>query len=214
MKDNPSLYVRINEYLKKLHFPLNRTCHVTFISSYALTLTSPDEAIARFYKDLVHLIKATPPSDKLMILGDFNTRVGKVSDHWKGVLHPHDVGNLNSNGLLLPSKCTEDMLCITNTIFHQADKYKTTWIYPRSKQWHLIEFVIVKQRDIQDMQIINAMHSAQCWMEHRLVTSILKLCIAPTQHKCPKVIKSSFNTARLRYPYHYNRFWQTINMKL
>ena len=40
----------------------------------------------------------------------------------KGVLGPHGVGNLNSNGLLLLSTYAEHMLYITNTIFCQADK--------------------------------------------------------------------------------------------
>ena len=50
------------------------------------TLTSLDEAKEQFHEDLGHLIKATPPNDKLIILGDFNARVGKVSNDWKGVL--------------------------------------------------------------------------------------------------------------------------------
>ena len=214
MKDTPSLPLRINELLMKLHFPLNRTCHVTIISTCAPTLTSPDEAKEQFYEDLGHLIMTTPPSDKLIILEDFKARVGQVSSDWKEVLGPHGVGNLNSNGLLLLSKCAKHILCITKTIFHQADKYKTNWMHPRSKQWHLIDFLIIRQRDIQDMWITHAMHSAKCWMDHRLVRSVLKLCIAPTQHKHPKVIISSFNTARLQHPYHYNRFWETLDEKL
>ena len=77
IKDTPSPPVRISEYLMKLCFPLNRTHHVTIISAYAPTLTSLDKAKEQFYENLGHLIKATPPSDKLIILGDFNIRVGK-----------------------------------------------------------------------------------------------------------------------------------------
>ena len=86
MEDIPSQPFRINECLKKLHLPLNRTCHVTIISTYAPTLTSPDEAKKQFYKDHGHLIKVTPSSNKLIIMGDFNARVGKVSNDWKAVL--------------------------------------------------------------------------------------------------------------------------------
>ena len=96
----------------KLCFPLNRTHHVTIISAYTSTLTSPDEAKVQFCDDLGHLIKVASPSDKLIILGDFNSRVGKVSDDWKSVLGSHGTGNLNSNSLLLLSKCANHMLCI------------------------------------------------------------------------------------------------------
>ena len=78
----------------------------------------------------------------------------------------------------------------------------------------LIDFVIVKQRHIQDTRITCAMHGAECWTNHRLVISVLKLYIAPTQCKCPKVIRSPFNMAWLRHPYHYSRFWKTLNEKL
>ena len=124
------------------------------------------------------------------------------------------MGNLNSNHLLLLNICAKHMLCITNTIFHQAEKYKTTWMHRRSKQWHLIDFVIVKQRDIQDVMITHAMHGAECWTDHRLVKSIIKLHIAPSQCKCPKVIRSPFSMSKLRHTYHYNRFGETLDEKL
>ena len=37
-----------------------------------------------------------------------------------------------------------------------ANKYKTSWMHPRSKQWHLINYVIVRRRDIRDVRITRA----------------------------------------------------------
>ncbi|KAG6935919.1 craniofacial development protein 2, partial [Chelydra serpentina] len=98
---------------------------------------------------------------------------------------------INKNGLLLLSKCAEHSLAITNTIFRQADKYKTTWMHPRSKQWHLIDYIIVQQIDIRDVRITRAVCGAECWMDHRMIRSILNLHIVPTCLKCPKTIKMS-----------------------
>ena len=151
MKSIPSLPVGINERLMKLRLQLTRSRHLTIISAYAPTLTNSDETKEKFYEDLDQLIRSTSPSDKLLIMGDFNVRVGKDQASWKRILRSQGVGKMNTNGLLLLSKCAEHELCITNTVFRQADKFKTTWMHPLSKQWHLIDYIIVRQRDLRDV---------------------------------------------------------------
>ena len=92
----------------KLCFPLNPSRHITVISAYAPTLTSSEEATDAFYEELNALMKkGVPPSYKLILLGDFNARVGTDWNNWKGVLGPHGTGKLNSNGLMLLSFCAE-----------------------------------------------------------------------------------------------------------
>ncbi|KAI8494416.1 hypothetical protein Bbelb_276420 [Branchiostoma belcheri] len=83
-------------------------------------------------------------------VGDFNARVGRDSVAWKGALGKLGDGNCNDNGRLLLELCTELQLVITNTIFQQKDSLKTTWMHPRSKHWHLIDYILVRQRDLRD----------------------------------------------------------------
>lgn len=196
----PNLPTAIDERLMKLRFPLNSSRFVTVISAYAPTLTSSDDAKETFYEQLDRLVKATPPGDKLLLLGDFNARVGSDRDNWKGVLGPHGTGKMNSNGLMLLTLCAENDLTITNTLFRQADKYKTTWMHPRSKQWHLIDYAICRRRDISDFRITRAMRGAECWTDHRLVRSTLTLHIATKQQKKPKQTRTAFNTGKLKNP--------------
>ena len=86
MKSIPSLPVGINERLMKLRLPLTKSRHLTIISAYAPTLTNSDETKEKFYEDLDQLIRSTSPSDKLLIMGDFNARVGKDQTSWKEYL--------------------------------------------------------------------------------------------------------------------------------
>ena len=132
IKNLPDPPVGINERLMRLRIPLSKTRFATIISAYAPTLTSPEDAKEQFYRQLSDLIQSTSKNNKIVLLGDFNARVGKENSSWENVLGSHGVGKANDNGLLLLSFCAEQGLCITNTLFRMADKFKTTWMHPRS----------------------------------------------------------------------------------
>ena len=140
--------------------------------------------------------------------------MGTDSKNWEGVIGLHGTGKINSNSLLLLNICTENNLTITNTLYWQANKYKTTWMHPRSKQWHMINFAIVSRQDIQKLCITRVMRAAECWMDHQLVMTTLRLHFAPPQHKWPKTVHSAFNTARLKHPRCRNQFQEELAKKL
>ncbi|XDV17694.1 hypothetical protein PO909_023519 [Leuciscus waleckii] len=73
---------------------------------------------------------------------------GLAGDHhlWKGTIGKEGIGNINSNGVMLLSKCAQYDLTITNTLFRQKNKLKASWRHPHFKQWHLIDYVIVRAR--------------------------------------------------------------------
>ena len=207
----PSRPVAINERLMKLRLPISNNRHVTIISSYAPTLTSSEETIEQFYSILSQTLSDISASDKILLLGDFNARVGNDHQSWEGILGMHGLGKSPNNGLLLLSKCAEFKLCITNTIFRLQNKHKTTWMHPRSRQWHLIDYVIVRQRDISDVCITRAMRGAECWTDHRLVRTKLKLKIAPAQNRTAKKKKKSYDTTKLKQQPILEQFQNDIN---
>ena len=99
LRSIPVLPVGINERLMKLRIPLSRIRYLAIISAYAPTLTIPDDAKEQFYEQFDQVIRSTPPSDKQVILGDFNARVGRDYSSWKGVLVGHGVGKIYDNGV-------------------------------------------------------------------------------------------------------------------
>ena len=65
----------------------------------------------------------------------------------------------------------------------KKNKYKGTWQHPRSRHWHMIDYVIVRWRDLQDLYHVRAMRDAECWTDHRLVRAKMELTIRPkAQH--------------------------------
>ena len=161
-----------------LRLKLTKDCFAIVISTYAPTMTNPYDIKEAFYEDLNRVLSEVSSKDKLIIFGDFNARVGVDHSSWPNVLGRHGTGKCNSNGLMLLSLCTQYELCITNTIFQQADKFKNTWMHPRSWQWHMFDYAIVRQRDRRDVQITRCMRGADCWSDHRLVRSKMNIQLA------------------------------------
>ena len=92
----------INDRLMTMKLPLlNGKQNLIIVSSYAPIMTNSDDTKAMFYEELNSIIQDVPKEDKLIILGDFNARVGCDYQAWEGILGKYGVGQCNSNGLLL-----------------------------------------------------------------------------------------------------------------
>ena len=161
-------------------------------------MTNDDEVKERFYQELDLLLLSVPTEDKLIVMGDFNARVGQDDGVWKGVIGKHGVRKENSNGTLLLSECAKHDLAITNTFFQVPVKKKTTWLHPRSKQWHLIYRIITRQKDLKDVHITKAMRGADCWTDHRLVRAQVSLTIHGLRRKSAPKLPRRLDTARLK----------------
>ena len=179
-------------------FPHPKKKFATLISAYAPTITNSDEVKDRFYIDLKDTILAVPRTDKLIILGDFNARVGRDHTSWKGVIGKHGVGKCNTNGLLLLETCAAHGLLITNTVFQLPNRNKTSWMHPRSKHWHLLDYVIVRQRDRQDVRVTKTMCGAECWTDHRLLISKMNLRITPPRRPQGIRVPKRLNISKLK----------------
>ena len=61
-----------------MRLPLSKDNFVTVISVYAPTMTNPDENKDAFYNKLASVLSGIPRTDKLLLIGDFNARIGRV----------------------------------------------------------------------------------------------------------------------------------------
>lgn len=194
-----SLPQGINERLMVLRLHL-ASGYVTMISAYAPTMTHTDETKEQFYEELDRVIQATPHSDKLLILGDFNARVGKDHSSWERIVGHHGVGKENSNGSLLLSACAQHQLAITNTMFQLRNAHKTTWMHPRSKHWHQIDFIIVRQKDIGEVHVTRAMKGSVCLSDHSLIRAKIAFCFKPPRLRVRSTPRKKIDVAKLKNP--------------
>ncbi|WP_294059547.1 hypothetical protein, partial [Thiolapillus sp.] len=180
-----------------LRLPIQDNKFATVLSVYAPTLQAETGVKEAFYRDLHNLLQQVDSKDKLLILGDFNARVGRDFELWKGVLGRHGIGNCNDNGRLLLEFCSEHQLVITNTLFQQKDRFKATWRHPRSKHWHLLDYVLTRQHDTRDVLHTRVMPSADCYTDHRLVRCKVAFAFkSPPKRKGPQTKKLQVHKLR------------------
>nr|AOE48155.1 hypothetical protein [Eumigus monticolus] len=198
-----------------LRLRLNGNKHVTVVSAYAPTLGSDDDIKEKFYSDLDNILSNINRQDKIILLGDFNARVGKDYKVWNGVIGKEGVGSVNSNGIRLLSKCAEHGLVITNTIFRQKNRFKTSWQHPRSKHWHLIDYVIVRKEDLRDVLITKAMTGADdCWTDHRLIRSVMCISLSTQRRKQQKSCRRKFDTEKLDNSEYISQYRELLHQAL
>uniref|UniRef100_A0A183SNC6 Endo/exonuclease/phosphatase domain-containing protein n=1 Tax=Schistocephalus solidus TaxID=70667 RepID=A0A183SNC6_SCHSO len=196
----PCLSQCINDRLMNLRLPLRGD--------------NSDAAKDEFYEDLHALLATVPKEDKLIVLGEFNARVGTDHAAWQGVLGPHGLGSCNDNGLLLLRTCAEHRLLLTNTFFRLPTREKATWMHSRSRRSHLLDHVLVRRRDRQDVLITKAIRDADGWTDHRLVISQTRLRLQTRRRLQGKRLPNKVNTLLLNLPAHCFDFSNQITEKL
>ncbi|BHF80335.1 Putative RNA-binding protein eif1ad [Sparganum proliferum] len=77
----------------------------TIISVYSPPITSPRAGWDKFYEELHAVLATVSKADKLIILRDFNARIGTDHAAWRGVLGFHGLDDFNDNGLFLLRAC-------------------------------------------------------------------------------------------------------------
>ena len=58
-----------------VHFQ-GKPFNITVIQAYATTSNAEEDEVERFYEDIQDLLELTPKKDVLLIIGDWNAKVG------------------------------------------------------------------------------------------------------------------------------------------
>ena len=56
-------------------------------------MTTPDENKDTFYNQLASVLSGIPRTDKLLLIGEFNARIGRDNEKWPLAMGNHGLGN-------------------------------------------------------------------------------------------------------------------------
>ena len=97
-----------------------------------------------FYHTL-DVLQNIPKADRIIVLENLIARVGRDHKTWSK-LDKYGIRKYNSNALFLLQMYGLN-LYMTDTMFQQKNKYKTTKMHPDSKEWDLVNYVLIRRYD-------------------------------------------------------------------
>jgi exonuclease III len=166
------LTIRLNAH------PIN----ISIIQVYAPTSDSTDEELESFYSWVQEAHDKVPSQDMLLILGDFNAKVGKM-----GIKSAHvgtcGLGNQNERGEKLVDFCASNDLVIGNTWFQHHPRRLYTWISPGGRDRNQIDYVLIQRRWRTSLLNVKTRPAADCGSDHQLLCSKLKIKLKAVKKK-------------------------------
>ena len=116
-----------------------------------------DEEKDEFYNQLQDTVSSCNRNDMIVVVGDWNAKVGNNNTNRKELIGKFGIGIMNDNGERLCDFCNANGFIITGTIFSRKDIHKLTWRSPDGRTVNQIDHVLVNgnmRTSIFDTRII------------------------------------------------------------
>ena len=151
---------------------------ITVVNAYAPTNKAPVTVKENFFQDLQTTLDKRQKNDLLLLLGDFNARVGSCAseDGAENVVGRFGLGQRNQAGEKLIQFCSTNNLSIMNTWFRKRRTRRGTWTHPATRQSHLIDYIVMLQNQRAFCSDVRVMRGpASVWSDHFMVRATLWL---------------------------------------
>ena len=107
--------------------------NITLIEVYGPTAAATDEEMERFYQDLSQAVKQVPKRDMLLVMGDFNAKVGRREPStMSSAVGLYGLGETNEASEQLEDFSLEHEMALVNTMFKHHPRRLYTWASPDS----------------------------------------------------------------------------------
>ena len=180
--------------------------NITVVQVYAPTEDKTDEEKNDFYDQLSEVVRNVKRHDMLLLMGDFNAKVGQEDGIWRDVMGVFGIGTRNNNGQRLLEFCAEHRLCVTNTIFNHKTEHKATWISPDGVTKNLIDYVIVNRARRSSVLDTRVYRGCKVPSDHKLAIAKIriKLKAHAKQKRNPKYDIERLKSQDIRTSYQAN----------
>ena len=154
----------------------SRFIKTTVVQVYAPTNEADEETKDSFYDFLQRLTDEIPSHDMILMLGDWNAKIGATQEGEDGVVGRHGLGDERSeNGVRFVSFCAANNLAIVSTMFPHKNIHKYTWTAPNGRVRNQIDHVAVNGKFKRSVRDTRSYRGADCGSDHNLIITTARL---------------------------------------
>lgn len=172
--------------------------NMSLVNCYAPTEDSNDNEKEAFYNELESLCDTIPKRDMLIILGDFNAKIGKEERirNIAGKNTIHDRTNTNGDRLSNLAEATNSL--IVSTKFEHKKMHKITWRWPGGGvgEGNQIDHILTSKRNENMVTDVRSFRGANADTDHYLV--IAKIKQGTTKHSVSSTSKKKLDIEELK----------------
>ena len=144
--------------------------NISIIQGYAPTNDAEPEEKAEFYDTLLSTIDKIPNKDLVIIMGDFNAKIGSENAGREQVMGRHGEAEINANyGELFADMCAFNSMVIGGSIFPHKPIHKVTWVSPDNHTENQIDHICINKRFRRSVQDVRVYRGADVASDHHLV---------------------------------------------
>ncbi|XP_041351123.1 craniofacial development protein 2-like [Gigantopelta aegis] len=139
---------------------------LSIVSCYAPTEDAEEEDKDIFYDQLQHILQNVPAHDMLLVIGDFNAKVGNENTGKEQIMGENGCRIMNENGKQICELCEENNLVVGGTLFQHKDIHKLTWTSPDGSTINQIDHILINRKWRSSLHDVKARRSADVASDH------------------------------------------------
>ena len=139
------------------------------IQCQAPTNESDDEVKSDFFARLQGVIDGVTRKDLILVLGDFNAKVGSNNIGFETVMGKHSLGKMNDNGEMFADVCSFNKLVIGGSVFPHKKAHKVTWVSPDNRTENQIDQICISSKFRRSLLDVRAKRGADVASDHHLL---------------------------------------------
>jgi hypothetical protein len=151
-----------------------------------------------FYEEIGRVFDQFPRYDMKILLGDFNTKVGR-EDIFKPTIgneNSHEISN--DNGVTVVNFATSKNLVVKSTMSPHRSIHKYTWTSPDGKTHNQIDHILIDRRRRSNILGVRSFRGADCDRDHYLVVAKVRKRLAVSKRMVKKLDVERFNLKQLK----------------